>query len=566
MAEVGESIVAPFEERAAQSGLDFVHFNGMSGEFYYSEMMGSGAALVDYDRDGDLDVYLVQGHMLPLDGDLNRSVFPPLAAMLPVQDRLYRNDLHSEAAGTTRLVFTDVTTQSGIRSPGYGMGVAVGDINNDGWPDLYVTNKGPNQMFLNNGDGTFSKVTDQSMTQDLGWGASSTFFDLDRDGWLDLYVTNYVEYSIASHKLCRALSGAPDYCAPIAYRPQKDRLFRNRGNGIFEDLSGRSNILSEIGAGLGVVAGDWNADGWTDLYVANDGMANFLWVNLGDGTFRDDALLAGCAVNMEGRPEAGMGVTTGDFDADGDEDLLLTHIVQETNTLYRNDGSGSFEDYSVAAGIGTPSWSMTAFGTDWIDFDNDGWSDILAVSGAVRVIPEQVAAGSPYPLTMPNLLLRNLGQGRFADVSATAPEIFGVREVSRGVATGDVDNDGDVDAVVVNNSGPVRLLINQVGEASSWVGVEILSGSDQIYRPGARIEVIRSAPPLLMRRSHTDGSYLSARDPRVVLGLGDSAAETEPVRISWPSGREAQLSVPTQHYTTIAEGDGQIGSAGSNDP
>jgi hypothetical protein len=258
-----------------------------------------------------------------------------------------------------------------------------------------------------------------------------------------------------------------------------------------------------------------------------------------------------------------MGVTSGDFDADGDEDLLLTHIVRETNTLYRNDGVGGFEDFSVAAGVGSPSLAMTGFGTGWMDFDNDGWLDILAGNGAVRVIPEQVAAGDLYALTMPNLLLRNLGHGRFEDVSDSAPAVFGRQEVSRGMATGDIDNDGDVDAVVSNNSGPVRLLVNQVGAATPWLGLRILSGTAQIDHPGTKIELIRSEPPILLRRSHTDGSFMSARDPRVILGLGDTAAVTEKVRISWPSGRQALLSVPTGRYTNILAQEGQLAPDGT---
>ncbi|MEE8523985.1 MAG: VCBS repeat-containing protein, partial [Thermoanaerobaculia bacterium] len=369
---------AIFVDRAAASGLDFVHFNGMSGELYYSEMMGSGVALFDADNDGDLDVYLVQGSLLNPEKQLADATFPPAPGMLPLRDRLYRNDLEIGAGGKPRLRFTDVTEASGLRATGYGMGVATGDFDNDGWTDLYVTNAGPNQLWRNNGPGadgavTFSDVTAGSGADDPGWSLSAAWIDADGDGWLDLYVVDYVDFAVDGHQPCRMLSGIPDYCGPQAFDPLPDRFLRNRGR---REGGIRFEEIADIppAAGMGVAVGDFDNDGWTDLYVTNDGMANQLWQRRTDGTWGDEALLLGSAFNSEGLPEAGMGVVTGDYDGDGDEDLLATNLALETHTLYRNDG-GFFEDVTVASGLGASSWQATGFGTAWIDVDNDGWLD-----------------------------------------------------------------------------------------------------------------------------------------------------------------------------------------------
>lgn len=545
-----------FVEAAASSGLDFVHFNGMSGEFYYSEMMGSGAGLLDYDNDGDLDVYLLQGHMLNPRKSLDQAIFPPSPEMLPLRDRLYRNDLRIEADGSRRLSFTDVTEESAIRGAGYGMGVATGDVNNDGWVDLYVTNAGANQLLVNRGNGTFEDATEHSATREAAWSVSAAFGDFDRDGWLDLYVVNYVDFSIESHKLCRWLAGAPDYCGPLTYEPRKDRLFHNRGDGTFEDWSGPSGILAEAAAGLGVVIGDFNRDGWPDLYVANDGMSNFLWINQGDGSFHNEALASGCALNAEGIAEAGMGVIAADFDHDGDEDLLLTHLALETNTLYRNQGEGMFEDWSVPGGVAEASWPYTSFGNAWMDFDNDGWPDVLTVSGAVKVMPGLVAEGAAYPLLSPNQLWRNSSGMRFEPVTTRAGAALEFTEVSRGVAVGDIDNDGDADALVSNNSGPVRLLLNQVAQQSPWVGLRLVGGKVDRDMLGAWVEVRRKGASALWSRVRTDGSYLSARDPRLLLGLG-AHPEVEAVRVLWPGGRQETFEAQPGRYQTLREGTGK---------
>ena len=543
-----------FVDVSKSVGLDFVHVNGMSGEFYFNEMVGAGAALFDYDNDGDLDIYLVQGHMLGPDIAPGDASFEP-GLQGPLTDRLYRNDLAVSADGAPALHFTDVTDESGIDASGYGMGVAAADYDNDGWVDLYVSNFGPNQLLRNNGDGTFSDVTEAAGTDDPRWSVSSAFVDYDRDGWLDLYVGNYVNYSVTNNVEC--FHNIRTYCGPHGFVPVPDRLFRNRGDGTFEDATAVSQIGREYGPALGVATADFNADGWIDIYVANDLAENRSWMNQGDGTFVNTAQFNGSAFNDAGDPEAGMGVAAGDFDGDGDEDLFISHLVTQTNTLYVNDGSGLFDDRSVRSGLGPPSLAYTGFGTAWIDYDNDGWLDILVVNGAVDLIPQLVQAKDPFPLHQRNQLFRNLGNARFEEVSARAGTAFERSEVSRGAAFGDIDNDGDVDVLVTNNNGPARLLLNSVGTANHWIGVRMVGATAPRDMLGTRVGIFRDDGPPLWRRVRSDGSYASANDPRVLVGLGPSVRVTA-VRAIWPGDRtEEWVDVPVNRWTTLYEGTGR---------
>lgn len=550
-----------FIDVAESSGLDFVHFNGMTGELFYNEMMGGGAALFDYDNDGDLDVYLTQGTRQG-DGTPMADCRDPLRQNDPLIDRLYRNDLEIAADGTRVLHFTDVTETSGIHSDGYGMGAATGDYNNDGWVDLYVTNFGPNILLRNRGDGTFEDVTATTGTGDRNWTIGATFFDFDRDGWLDLFSGNYLEFSLASHTPCPMPSGALTYCGPGAYMPQPDTLFRNLGNGTFQDVSISSGIRSEFGSGMGVVATDFDSDSWIDFFVTNDGMPNQLWINQRNGTFADDALFAGVSVNQDGQPEASMGVDAGDFDGDGDPDLFLTHLIQESNTLYANNGNGLFEDVSMSSGMGQPSLPRTSFGAGWFDYDNDGWLDILTVSGAVVALEPLLRTGDTYPLAQTNQLFRNLGNGRFEETTSSAGEIFDLVEVSRGAAFGDLDNDGDTDVIIGNSNGPVRLLLNQIGQYQNWLGLEIVG--DDRHMLGAEVVVSLTNGRSLWRRVHTDGSYASAGDPRVLIGLGEANAINR-VEVRWPDGtREEWTEVELGRYTPLEQGQGRSTKRGSN--
>jgi len=497
-------------------------------------MTGQGGAVLDFDGDGDLDLYLVQGSLLGTTDTLDDALFP-LSPETPLTDRLFRNDSTEATDGSLRMIITDVTERARIDAPGYGMGVAVGDIDGDGWPDIYVTNYGPNQLLRNRGDGTFEDVTERSGTGDPLWGTSATFFDYDGDRDADLYVANYVVFDVDQNPRCFAVSSRLDYCGPDAFVAQPDRLYRNLGDGIFEEVASKVLVGYEAGPGLGVTAADFNGDQQTDLYVANDGRLNQLWINRGDGTFVDEALFSGVALNHQGRPEASMGVDAADFDGDGDEDIFLTHLMGETNTLYVNDGSGLFEDKTAASGMASVSLRNTSFGTAWIDFDNDGLLDLLAASGAVRILEDQAAAGDPYPLKLPNQLFRNVG-GRFEDVSEAAGEVFAIPEVSRGISLGDLDNDGDVDAVLHNNNGPTRLLMNQAGSQMGWMGFGVRGPGAASWEGGVRFEALTAKAGSRWRRSRTDGSYCSANDPRVVLGLG--AGDLVPrLRLHW---REAE--------------------------
>jgi hypothetical protein len=547
--EAGAESQAAFEEIAGEVGLDFVHFNFMMGELYLPEMMGGAVALLDYDNDGDLDVYLGQGN--PLDGGpADRLVFPPPQPP-PLTHRLYRNDLAVAADGATTLRFIDVTRAARLGATGYSIGVATGDYDGDGWVDLYLANVGPNHLLHNEGDGTFRDVTAEAGVDDRRFSATASFFDYDRDGDLDLFVGNYHRFVAATHKPCFSPTGAEDYCGPLAHPAEEDRLWRNRGDGTFEDVTARAGLLEAAAAtGLGAVAADFDGDGWLDLYVANDGMPNHLWINRRDGTFVDDALLRGAALNAEGQPEASMGVVAGDLDGDGSIDLFLTHLEREHNTLYLNDGAGMFEDRSWESGLARPSWDMTAFGVAILDYDADGHADLYVANGAVRRIADQMKKGEPHPLRLPNQLFRGLGGGKFEEVPAQAREHPVHVEVSRGVAAGDVDNDGDCDLVISNNAGPVRLLRRRGEPARGWIGARVVHEAGWRDDFDAQVRLEESGAPSAWRRVHTDGSYASAKDPRVLFERVERP--TPRLRVRWPDGRQESVEAPrTGRYVVI---------------
>jgi hypothetical protein len=364
--------------------------------------------------------------------------------------------------------------------------------------------------------------------------------------------------------VCRDLAGEVDYCGPDNFRHESDRLWRNLGPEAdgrvrFEDVTETMGLTGGFGPALGVVAADFDGDGWLDLYVANDGAPNNLWHNLEGRGFEDRALMAGTAVNARGRAEASMGVDAADYDGDGDLDLFMTHLVSETNTLYRNDGTGHFDDVTDAAGLGAPSRLHTAFGTAWIDFENDGWLDLVVANGAVKKIEALVRAGDGFPLHEPNQLFRNTG-GRFEEISELGGSGFERSEVSRGVLAGDLDDDGDVDAVVINNNGPARVLLNRTGSERRWLGLRLTVGEPARDAPGAQAAVVRADGAEIWRRVRLDGSFLATQDPRLVFGLGDDPVIAE-VRVRWADGKvETWRDLAIDRYHTLHRGTGSPAS------
>jgi len=516
-----------FVDEAAAAGVEFRYDNGMTGQYWFPEIMGGGVALLDYDNDGLLDLYLVQGG----------SIDPVEQPQRPERgDRLFRNESTRDDRGRWKLRFTDVTEKAGIAAHGYGMGVAVGDYNGDGHADIYVLNFGDNQLWRNNGDGSFSDVTAEAGVNDSRWSVSASFADLDGSGHLDLVVVNYADYSVARHKECRrASTNLPDYCSPSTYDGVPDTLFRNLGNGRFEDVSVASGLAGEKRHGLGVISADLDDDGRPDIYVANDGDPNSLWLNQGELRFVDDAFMGGAAVNADGKTEAGMGVDAADYDRSGAEDLFVTHMRSETNTLYRNDGRGWFSDVTAAAGLGLPSLGYTGFGTAWLDVDNDGWLDLVVANGAVVAEQERVAEGSAFPYHQSNQLFLNDGKGRFREASPEAGEAFRAMLVSRGAAVGDIDNDGRPDVVISNIDGPAQILMNRAAPGRHWLGLRLTDATGQRDLVGSIAWVMEAGETLQRRRARADGSYASANDPRVLFGLADDGKPRD-IRVRWHDG------------------------------
>ena len=497
-----------FEDVADEAGVDFLHVRALTSRFWLPEIMSGGAAWLDYDMDGDPDLYLVQG------GSLDPGDGPPPG------NRLFRNDNGH---------FEDVTDASGTGHTGYGMGAAAGDYDGDGDIDFYVTNVGANVLYRNEGDGAFNDVSASQGVDHPGWGASAAWLDFDLDGDLDLFVTNYVNWSPAQELECSDGGAERDYCHPRHFNaPAADVIYRNDGDR-FTDVTETAGIWKARGYGLGVVSGDFDADGWPDLYVANDGMPNQLWINGGDGAFEDRALISGTAVNLSGTAEAGMGIAVADLENDGDLDLFVTHLRGETNTLYLNEG-GIFEDVTATTGLAAPSVALTGFGTGFADFDNDGRLDLYVGNGRVgRGLP------AATPFSEPNQLFRGLGGFRFELVAPDGGTAIRRIDNTRAVAFADYDRDGGIDAVVVNNGGRARLLHNVVGARQGWLALEVLDrdGNEAI---GARVAVM-AGDRIQWRTVSRAAGYLTSNNGVVHFGIGDETAVNE-VIVYWADGGE----------------------------
>jgi len=521
-----------FEEVASASGLDFEHIRARTIRYWLPEIMSAGAAWLDYDGDGDLDIYLVQG------GDLD-SIKPDSPG-----DRLYRN----RGDGT----FEDATNEAGLGDQHYGMGCAVGDYDADGDVDLYVTNVGPNVLYRNNGNGTFTDVTARAGVGDTGWGSSAAFVDYDDDGKMDLFVVNYIDWSPQREIECFAGGKERDYCHPSNYNaPATSVLYHNPGNGVFADVTRDAGISTAKGNGLGVTLGDFNQDGRVDIYVANDGTPNHLWINQGNGTFAERALLTGCAVNREGIAEAGMGVAAFDLENDGDLDLFKTHLRDETNIVYRNE-NGLFDDITALTGLGAPSLPYTGFGTGFADFDHDGELDVYVVNGRVGRAQKSLAED---PFAEPNLLFKGLGNRRFEEIFPRGGTSTSFIETSRAAAFGDYDNDGDTDILIANNGGRVRLLKNQASHKGRWIMFRALNRHG-LDAAGAMIGITASTGKQ-WRLVQVAYSYLSSNDPRVHFGLGQ-ADRVNDIVVIWPGGRKEFFgSFPAGAVHLLREGAGQ---------
>ena len=522
-----------FEEvPASASKINWVHNNAQSHDRQLPETVGAGCAFLDYDNDGWMDIYFVNSG--PSD------FFTPAT---PLKNGLFRNNRD----GT----FTDLTDKAGVAGGRFGMGVAAGDYDGDGNVDLYVTNYGPNILYRNNGNGTFTDVTEKAGVTAPGWSTCATWFDYDNDNKLDLFVSSFVFYDKSQNPLCTdATLQRRYYCVPRLFKPTPSRLFRNAGDGTFQDVSRESGIADHPGKSFGAVATDINNDGLMDLFVANDTMPNFLFLNKGKGKFEEIGLAAGVAYGESGRPRSGMGVDATDFDGDGWQDLFVANIDQEFFSLYHNEGELIFTDQPGE--IAPSTQLLSGWGLKFFDYDNDGDPDLFLVNGHPDDMIESRIPRVRY--REPMLMFENTGRA-FKDVSAKSGVVFSKEFSGRGMALGDFDNDGDADVLTSNNGEPPLLLRNQGGNRNNWIGLQLVATKSNPEAVGAVITW--QAGTLKRTRLKTSGgSYLSSQDPREILGLG-TATKIDSVEIRWPSGKVDKLTnLPINRYVRVVEGEG----------
>ena len=533
--------IANFVDVAEKSGLTMMNvFGGVDTKKYILETTGTGVALFDYDNDGWPDIFIVNG--------TRQEGLPPGPAP---SNHLYRNN-HD---GT----FTDVTAQAGLTATGWGQGVCVGDYDNDGWEDLYVTYYGKNRLYHNN-KGVFTEVGEKSGVAGSGkaWGSGCAFVDYDRDGNLDLIVANYVDFDFSNapapgERASCMWKGVAVMCGPRGLPGQKNILYHNRGDGTFEDVTTKAHIDRTDGHyGLGVTTLDFDDDGWPDIYVACDSTPSILYRNNHDGTFTDVAVSAGAAFNEDGREQAGMGVTVGDYDGDGRPDIFKTNFSDDTSTLYRNNGDGTFDDATFRAGLGLHTQYL-GWGTAFFDFDNDSWPDLILVNGHVYPEVDKYHLGSNYH--EPRILYHNNGNGTFADISANGGPGITATAASRGLAVGDLWNDGQLSVVISNMNARPSLLVNQVRSSNHWIGIRTVGTRSNRDGIGAKVTV-RAGKRILVDEVRSGSSYISNSDMRLHFGLG-AATKIDSLEVRWLSGLVERFeNLPVDAVHTIKEGSG----------
>jgi hypothetical protein len=513
------------------SGLRWVHNNARSVEHYLPDTVGAGCAFFDYDNDGWMDIYLVNSG--------SSDFYTPAP---PLKNALYHNNRN----GT----FADVTDKAGVAGFGFGMGVAAGDYDNDGWPDLYVTTYGRNLLYRNNGNGTFTDVTLKAGVAAPGWSTCAVWFDYDNDGRLDLFVSSFVFYNKSLNSLCVDSRNRRYYCIPRVFKPSPSRLFHNNGDGTFTETSRESGIANSPGKSFGAVATDINNDGWMDIFVANDTVANFLFLNKGNGKFEEIGLLAGVAYGETGNPRSGMGVDSGDYDGDGWQDLFVANIDQELFSLYHNQKDTTFAD--EAGEIGQATRLLSGWGLKFFDYDNDGDADLLLANGHPDDMIEAQTPRVKYK--EPLLMFENTGR-TFRNVSAQSGAVFTRDFPARGMACGDFDNDGDVDVLISNNGEAPLLLRNDGGNRNNWLGLQLIATRSNRAAVGT-VMTWQAGGVKRSRLKISGGSYLASHDSREILGAG-RAGKIESLEIRWPSGMVDKLSnLPINTYIKVVEGKG----------
>jgi enediyne biosynthesis protein E4 len=538
-----QNAIAYFTDVAQKAGLTTpTVFGGKDTKKYIIETTGTGVAIFDYDNDGWPDIFLVNGTTL--------EGFP--AGQGPTS-HLYRNN-HN---GT----FSDVTVKAGLTATGWGQGVCAGDYDNDGWEDLYVTYYGKNRLYHNQ-NGVFTEIAEKAGVAGSGkaWGTGCAWVDYDRDGHLDLMIANYVDFDLATapapgERPSCVWKGVPVMCGPRGLPGAKNILYHSRGDGTFEDVTTKAHIDQTDGHyAFSVSTFDYNDDGWPDIYVACDSTPSILYRNNRDGTFTDVAVVSGAAFNEDGREQAGMGATIADYNGDGRPDIFKTNFSDDTSTLYRNNGDGTFDDVTSAAGLGLYT-KYLGWGTMFLDFDNDGWPDLLLVNGHVYPEVDKNNLGSNYE--EPRILYHNLGKGTFADISASAGPGINARASSRGLAVGDLWNDGRISAVITNLNSVPSLLVNQVRNSNHWIAIRTVGTKSNRDGIGARIS-IKAGARTLVDEVRSGSSYNSSSDMRVHFGLG-SAAKVDSIQIRWPSGLVERFdNLPVDSIQTLKEGSGTV--------